>query len=265
MIFRYPGGKTRLLKEIIPGLLRLDHSGDYYEPFVGGGSVACRIAKDFRGKIINVNDADPWIYSFWKLFELDSDSDFYRLFSMINTAPTIKKFLKLRGYRANGGTVDLAYKAIFFNRTTFSGIASAGPIGGIMQKSKWKIDCRYNPKLMISKINEMRALFRSRIRVSNLHFIDFIKKIPQIGSFIYADPPYYKKGRDLYNIWMNENEHIALSRILHRRRNWLLSYDDSPVIRALYAPSGVRNISVRYSSSGGKKSWKNGNEFLISG
>ena len=69
MVFRYPGGKTKLLKKFQDSLI-LSPNDDYYEPFVGGGSVLIHIAQKYPKAKLVVNDLDQHIYSFWKLLAL---------------------------------------------------------------------------------------------------------------------------------------------------------------------------------------------------
>lgn len=251
MVFRYPGGKTKLLKKF-QHLLVLKDTDTYYEPFVGGGSVTVHIAKKYPNTKIVINDLDEYVYSFWKLFELNLDSYFEELFKLINQTPTVDLFSSLRDKEASG-LVEKAYYAIFFNRTTFSGIFKSGPIGGYEQKSKWKIGCRYNATSIITKINLMRDLFKDRIEVRNLSFEYFFDLIPKDNSFIYLDPPYFKKGKILYNKYMANDSHTELSQLLRQYGNWILSYDNCEEIIHLYENfTDIVFIDAKYSIKGKK-------------
>ena len=60
--------------------------------------------------------------------------------------------------------------------------------------------------------------------------------------FIYIDPPYVKKGSDLYMNFFNEDNHKDLrNRILKIRKYWLVSYDNTEFIRELY-PNFVKYV-----------------------
>jgi DNA adenine methylase len=53
-------------------------------------------------------------------------------------------------------------------------------------------------------------------------------------AFFYLDPPYYKKGPQLYQFSFTDEDHISPAELLRREtRPWLLSYND-PVILELY-------------------------------
>lgn len=261
MVFRYPGGKSRLVKDIIK-YFDFSNKDQYYEPFVGGGSVAISIAKNNKNLKLYINDLDDKIYSFWKLFELDSDELFKELFILLKEKPTVELFKSLRE-RIPLTIVEKAYYAIFFNRTTFSGIYKSGPIGGYEQESKYKIDCRYNSNRLINNISELRLLFRSRIFVYNEHFEIFFKRIP-IDGLTYIDPPYYWEGKGLYMKYMSPIEHERLGSILKDRTNWVLSYDKCKEIRKIYKNFCMMvNLNCKYSVDVIKKEKREKSKELI--
>ncbi|KAF0223088.1 MAG: DNA adenine [Rhodospirillaceae bacterium] len=71
------------------------------------------------------------------------------------------------------------------------------------------------------------------------------------GVFFYADPPYYYKAEQLYGFVFTTGEHQALCDYLKDLRDpWLLSYDDSTDVRALYADlsANARVIDNTYST-----------------
>lgn len=256
-IFRYPGGKSKLL-EPIKELLYPMIKDSYSECFVGGGSVLIQAAKDFPKIKLYINDKDEEIYSFWKMM-ISSDYKIKKFYKLVNQKPTVKLFEQLKSENSNN-EIDKAYCALFFNRCCFSGIRTSGPIGGYEQKSKWTIDCRYNSVRLIKEIDELRNLFKDRLIVTNLDFSDFLKTS---NGVIYLDPPYYKKGDMLYPQKMDEMAHKQLSDILKLKNNWLLSYDVCPEIKNLYNWANLHYLDANYSINGEKKKWNNQKEFLI--
>lgn len=260
-IFRYPGGKTKLLPQIIELLYPLiNKTNSYYEAFVGGGSVLCKVANDFKDIKLYVNDKDITIYSFWKLFQNNKDNEFADFYKSIKQKPTVKLFNKIKSNGIPKGLIDRAYYSVFLNRTCFSGIISSGPIGGYGQKSKYTIDCRYNAKRIIKECEELRILFNNRINVYNLDCLDFLDISK---GAIYLDPPYYIKGKQLYPTFMTEQEHINLANKLKEKNNWLLSYDICKEIDDLYNWSNKFSLNARYSIKDKKESWTNKKEYLI--
>jgi DNA adenine methylase len=232
-IFRYPGGKSKLLNRIVP-LIRLKDSpqNTYIEPFVGGGSVALTVAQNWPSARLILNDRDANIYSFWKTIACGDDRDVDQLLALIGRRPTVKHFRRRRAMRP-ATCLDKAFHSLFFNRTTFGGMANSGPLGGYDQRGTGKIDSRWNPSKLTTAIKTARRLLRGRTIVLNK---DFERVIAQADdrSFLYLDPPYYQAGNELYTSRWTDNDHVRLREALRERENWLLSYDAHPRIREIY-------------------------------
>ena len=262
MIFRYPGGKSKLLEPIKEHLYPLiEKSNGFTEPFTGGGSVLVQVAKDFPEARLFANDKDITIYSFWLLFKYDFDEYFEELYKLIRQKPTVDLFIKMREDGIPKDEVGRAYYAIFFNRTTFSGIQTSGPIGGYSQSSKYKIDCRYNAERIIKECEALRVLFKDRLDVRNDDCVDFVQHLPEMGA--YLDPPYYVKGKELYPTFMQDKEHDNLAETLRGRKMWVLSYDICPEIDELYSWANRIPLDARYSITDRKKTWVDKKEYII--
>ena len=262
MIWRYPGGKSKLLKPINELLYPLIKSGGaFIEPFVGGGSVLVQVAKDFPDIKLYVNDKDPAIYAFWKLLQNNNNKDIEAFYALLKTKPTVDLFKELRERGLPVELYERAYYGVFFNRVTFSGIQTSGPIGGYGQGSKYKIDCRYNSARLIKEFEDLRTLFAGRLFVSNNDVLSFVVNMPQHA--MYLDPPYYVKGKELYAVFMRPEEHKNLAEILKDRKNWLLSYDMCPEIESLYSWANCQTLAARYSINDRKESWVDKKEYLI--
>lgn len=258
--FRYPGAKNKLLKVLMPYIdIMMKGNDAFCDAFVGGGSVALEVATRYPKALININDKDFWMYSFWETVCESKDGRFEELLKLIDQKPTLELFYKLKEDTSTD-KLSCAYKAIFLNRTTFSGIFRSGPIGGKEQKSKYTVDCRYNAAKLKKKITAVRKLLLDRTQVSNE---DINIYLPKINCPIYLDPPYYVKGVQLYTEFMKRDEHVKMRDILKDKSNWLLSYDDCFEVRDLYEGFQVFSIDARYCINGEKSNWEEKNEVLI--
>src|SRR5699024_1287296 len=108
---------------------------------------------------------------------------------------------------------DLGFSTLFLNRTNRSGIIKAGVIGGLKQNGNYLIDCRFNKETITSRIRNIAA-HSENIRIFNLDAIDFInKEIKRTRrSLTFFDPPYYKKGPNLYTNFYTHEDHVELAR-----------------------------------------------------
>lgn len=259
---RYPGAKNRLLPVLMEHLDQMIGDQKHFaDVFVGGGSVLLEVARKYPKLNLYANDKDYWMYCFWKVVADSDTKKLDELLKLMASHPTLELFYKLRE-EVTTDEIRCAYKAIFFNRTTFSGILYSGPIGGKDQKSKYTVDCRYNYDKLKKKILECHNLLIGRTIVDNQDASTFIT-INGPDCSLYLDPPYYIKGDILYIEKMSEDDHKHLAQLLSSRKNWVLSYDDCPEIRELYKDQQVVDLSARYCINGKKDNWEHKNELVI--
>jgi DNA adenine methylase len=270
-LFRYPGGKSKLVKKFDE---HIPHDiATYYEPFMGGGSVALHVLKHDYAQRLVVNDIDPWMAAFWKVLFTGSDQDYSELVYMLESCqPNLEAFYHNReiAETAQLDDIDRAFLAMFFNRTTFSGILTASPIGGKNQETaKYKVGCRYNGPRIVKEMLRIRLMSRrTPVEVMEGDFAPCVTRATR-GDFIYADPPYWVKGDMLYTGDHQRMEggdaHNRLVACLRDTQSrWLLSYDDCREVRANYAwASGIRSIDATYTIQGAKRENKKTTELLI--
>ena len=92
----------------------------------------------------------------------------------------------------------------------------------------------------------------SRIHISALDGIEFIRGLADAGAFFFIDPPYFGKGPALYLNALDPPYHALLAQVLRKMKDspWVLTYDDCAEVRAPYEEwAAVRSYSLRYSAS----------------
>lgn len=269
---RYPGAKRQLVPYITDLLVCNNLVGcTFFEPYAGSAVVGLELLqRGIINKLILI-EKDLLIYSFWKCVFSHSDELCHRI---ENIPINIDTWLSLKPLRdatfpKDYDLLDLGVAGLFYNRTNFSGILNANPIGGINQKSSYKIDCRFNKPVIINLIKKI-ALFRNKVEIHwddainymNSAKINFIREI----CFVYFDPPYYGKGKQMYRHYYTCQDHKSLASFVRDNTHfdWLISYDDEPYICGLYSGMGAkyRPFHLDYSVSNGKRSL--GKELLIS-
>lgn len=235
---RYPGGKTQLAP-LVANLLRANElqSGIYGEPFAGGAGLAWRLLLEGHVAEIWINDIDPAIYSFWKVV-LEQPDDLCELIEKVRVTMTEWRRQRRVLLAPRSRSLSLAFATLFLNRTNRSGILSGGVIGGKFQTGNYKIDCRFNKKELIQKVQRM-ARYHEVVKVSRMDAKLCIplwaRSLPP-RSLMNIDPPYFAQGQELYTNFYTPSNHRALARIIRRLKcNWILTYDDVPEIATLYA------------------------------
>ena len=260
--FRWAGAKNKLLPNIMEYLNPiLANNTNFCEPFVGGACVALQVAKSYPAMQIHMADKDFGLASFWKIVSNNDNAQLLSMLKMMEARPTLDLFYKLKE-TITDDPIIMAYRVLFLNRTAFSGIISSGPIGGKDQKSKWKIDCRYNYSKLKTKILNCHSILKNRTIVECCDFRNF-EPLKSNNYAAYIDPPYVKAGSILYDHFMLEQDHKDLAQLLIDKDKWVLSYDDHPLIRELYKNCNIFDINAKYSIDGVKTTLKNKIEILI--
>lgn len=233
---------------------RLNGLGDraIAEPFSGGAGASLSLLFLEETPEIFINDADIAIYNFWWAI-INKPVPFSDLIS--TTPVSMAEWRRQRDiYRSHKNVSRLrqGFSTFYLNRCNRSGIImNGGPIGGVKQEGKWKLDARFNKK-DLSRRCERVSEYRDRIHLSNHDGIEFINAQEKETVFYFIDPPYFTKGKTLYLNALDERYHVELAERLKTMADaaWVLTYDDCPKIRQLYQGwATIRPFSLQYTAS----------------
>lgn len=261
---RYPGGKSKLYGLVESIISQYSDVVDtYVEPFAGGAAIALKLLQNNRVKKVIINDINIGIYSFWDSVCNQTDN-FLKL--LYDTKINIENYELQKQIYENEkrASLELGFATFFLNRTNFSGVLEAGPIGGYNQTGKYLIDARFN-KIELSKKIQKIAQFSPNIAIFNLDILDFIKQIGKKKRkiFTYFDPPYFLKGKALYTNFLEKEDHLMIyNEIKKIKTPWLLTYDNVPEISDIYKQYKQYefNLSYTVNSIANRK----GSELLVS-
>lgn len=256
---RWAGGKTWLKKTInnyIP-----DTFNNYFEPFLGGGSIyfelkidgSCYLS-DLNKELIDtykqVRDNVEDIIIQLKQFK-NTESDYYRIRETQYEEPCKN-----------------AAKFIYLNMTSFNGIYRVNRSG--------KYNVPFGHRYTIDYIQESTLRKASlKLKNANLINIDFEEQISNVRSndFVFLDPPYTVAHSDNGFIGYNQklfslDDQLRLARCLKHLNKigakYLLTNAKHPKIEEIYSGLGTFITLKRMSLIGGKDA-KRGNieEYLI--
>lgn len=264
---RYPGGKNKLSKFISKICLDNNINGHYVEPYAGGASVALYLLLEKKVEKITINDFDRSVYAFWHSV-LNHPQKLCNLIEKTEVnVETWHKAKKIQDHKSTAELFDLGFSTFFLNRTNMSGILTAGIIGGLDQKGKYKIDCRYNKQELIKRIKRI-AKHKNSINLYHLDALELINTIQQNSNdnntIFYFDPPYYLKGASLYMNHYKQGEHKAVSDAIKNIKNinWIVSYDNTPEIEEIYSWVELNNV-IKYTLNHGAYRAKEGKEIIF--
>ncbi len=251
---RYPGGKAKMYDSVLR--IMADNNicnPTYIEPFAGGAGVALRLLIEGKAETIVINDFDISIYAFWHSVVNRGEE----LIRMIKKTPiTLKERerqmnIQLRKNDMRYSLLTIGFSTFYLNRVNVSGIIKGGPLGGNLQESKYKIDCRYNKENLIERIRLIMD-YRDRVIVTNLDAKVFLAGVNEYGNnlFMFIDPPYYVKGGQLYMNSFTREDHIELRNSIVKYLDipYIITYDNVSEITELYNEFNKVEFELLYSA-----------------
>lgn len=254
---RYPGGKTKFYTYVREILSCNDMLGEtYIEPFAGGAGLALKLLLNEDVSRIVINDFDPAIYSFWHsvLYETEAFCELIENATLTTNQWNLQHSIYLESDTSD--PLTLGFATFYLNRTNISGVVKGGMIGGQGQNGKYGLDARFNRQTLIEKIKTI-ASHKEQIVLLNLDARELLqprqlRKFYKI--FINLDPPYVKKGAQLYKNAFSESDHRELCELVKQcRRKWIVTYDVCPLVADLYKSYRSSYLDVTYSIQASKK------------
>ncbi|MCA8078992.1 DNA adenine methylase [Burkholderia cepacia] len=250
---RYPGSKVGLVDWFESFLENHNLTGvQFVEPYAGSAALSLNLLS--RGAVSSVMlfERDPLLFSFWYSVFRHPDELIAHVERFEASLATRAELSWLREMDEVSEDVTLmGFAGLLFNRTSFSGVLHAGPIGGVEQRSAYSVDCRYNKSELIRRIVQYAKLSES-VDVyfgDAVHALSDARATENENRLFYVDPPYYVQGRKLYRYSYEFSDHMLLSETLATANyRWVLSYDDHAAIRHFYRNFRLFEPTFRYSS-----------------
>lgn len=261
---RYPGGKTKIYKKIQQIIVANNFEDyEYIEPFAGGFGVGLALLQNGIIKKAVLNDLDSHLYNFWYA-ALNFPDELIRLIH--KTSITIQEREKQRKIY-NDSKADIledGFATLFLNRSNYSGVLFAGPIGGKNQTGQYTVDCRFNKENIIERIQDVSKL-KNKIKLRHYDAAELIKRESRSKSekkIFYIDPPYVIKGKSLYGTYYTEKDHINLENVIKKflpAYPWLITYDNCGLVKDIYKDYLMREYIMYHSA----RNRVNGTEVVI--
>lgn len=248
---RYPGGKSRAIKQIMEYLP--ESFDEYREPFVGGGSLFIYLKQKYPNLRIWINDLNSELFLFWRYAQSKLSPIVDEIRRIKDKYPDGKLlFSELTSLDVNSlSDFDRSVRFFVLNRITFSGTVESG---GYSEEAFHK---RFTYS-SIERLEKLGSILTEDIKITNLDYSQLLKTEGR-NVFLFLDPPYfiarksklYGKDGDLHTSFKHE---IFAELLQQCSYPWLITYDDSPEIRANFALAHIYEWELQYGMNNYKKS-----------
>ena len=242
---RYPGGKSRACVKLAQYMPDMKQYKEYREPFLGGGSVALYVTKQYPHLDIWVNDLYGPLYNFWKELQHNGHelAEQLRQYKIDNPEPVSAKtlFLDSKEKLNDDSTSNLSAAVCFYivNKCSFSGLTESSSF------SKQASDSNFSMR-GIDKLTGYSGLIENW-KITNLSYEELLTN--NRDTFVYLDPPYdirdnlYGRRGDMHKSFCHDTFASDCDRFAG---NQLISYNSSQLIRERFEGWRAGEFNLTY-------------------
>lgn len=236
----YIGGKRVLAKRLVALIAETPHT-TYAEPFVGMGGVFFR--RTARPKSEVINDWSEDVSNFFRILQHHYVAFLDMLRFQITSRAGFEKLLALESRSLTD--LQRAARFLYLQKTAFGGKV-AGRHFGVNPSGGARFD--------VAKLGPVLEAVHERLSgvvIERLPWSDFIARYDRPGTLFYLDPPYFGCERDYGADMFDRGEFERMARQLAGiRGSFILSLNDHPEVRRIFAGFAFRDEEVRYSVGG---------------
>lgn len=246
-LIKWAGGKKQLLEQFEKFFPK--EIERYFEPFVGGGTVAFFLLKNHPEiKKIYLSDINEELIITYNAVKNDID-ELIKLLKEFKLKHNKEFYYEIRAQEVNKlKSVQIAARFIYLNRTCFNGLYRVNSKGGFnvpIGSYKNPAICNEEDLREISKL-----LQKDDVKVKQ--FYDSVKEAKK-GDFIYFDPPYYPLNKASFTTYTKDNflekeqeKLVEVFKELDKRGcKVMLSNSDSDFIKNLYKGYHINLVRAR--------------------
>jgi len=243
---RWAGGKTRLLRHLLP--YAPSRFEGYFEPFVGGGAVFFAVGRRAGGPIA-LSDLNDELINIWCVVR-DQPSVFLDSLAAYEAKNDEESYYGVREAEAPSEPVLRAARFAYLNQTAWNGLWRVNRWGRFNVPWGNRPFRGYAPDEVL-RVSE--ALEGVEIRLAD--FREMLDR-PSRGDFVYLDPPYLPvsdtskfSGYTEKRFRVPDLEELATicGELTSRGVHWVMSNRDTPLVRELFGDYEIVRMTTRRS------------------
>jgi len=233
----YIGGKRNLAKRLCRVIDAHDHT-TYAEPFVGMGGIFLRRSVAARSEYIN--DVSMDVYNLFRVLQEHYVAFLDLLRYQITTQQNFERLVKVDPDTLTD--LQRAARFLYLQRVAFGGRVAGRTFGVSADRPS-----RFNITTLEPDLEALHARL-APVTVTCMGYADFIRRIDRKGALFYLDPPYFGSETDYGKDVFSREDFIQIASVLKAiKGDFILSINDTPEIRALFAWTNVVPVKTTYS------------------
>lgn len=236
----YLGGKRALAKRLVERIEQVPHE-IYAEPFVGMGGVFFRRRSRPRKEVINDISAD--VVNLFRLLQ----RHYQQLLDVLKWQVCSRaEFERLMATDPHTLTdLERATRFLYLQRTAF---------GGRVAERHFGVSYTAGSRFDLTKLVPMLENVHERLApvdIERLPYAELIERYDRPGTLFYVDSPYHGNEEDYGKGVFSAADFERLSGLLKGiEGRFIMSINDTPEIRALFAGFTIKEVGVNYRLSG---------------
>lgn len=239
----YIGGKRNLQRRLVPRIEAIPHR-TYAEVFVGMGGVFLR--RRWRPQAEVINDWSFDVSTLYRVLQRHYAAFVDMLRFQITSRPEFDRLLKVDP----STLTDLERAARFL-------ILQKQAFGGKVTQQSFGVSHHRGGRLNLVTLEPMLADLHERLAgviIERLDFEAFLTRYDSPETLFYLDPPYWGSEGDYGKVLFGRDDFDRLVSILKRvKGRFILSINDTPETRVLFAAFEVEDVGTTYGVQGGAR------------
>ncbi len=247
----YVGGKRALARQIISLINATPHT-TYAEPFVGMGGVFFR--RDQRPDSEVINDWSEEGATLFRILQRHYQSFLEELKWRLSGRAEFDRLMQQEPSTLTD--LERAARFLYLQRVAFGGNVTNRHFAMAKERPS-----RFDLTKLVPMLEDVHERLAG-VTIERLPYLDFIERYDRPGVLFFLDPPYmgteHYYGEGLFG--PDEFQRLA-DRLAMIKGRFILTINDRPETRAIFAPFQVRSVSLFYTAGTGASAAK---ELIIS-
>lgn len=235
------GGKRHLARRICASLAASPHDA-YCEPFIGMGGVFLR--RRVRPPVEVINDLSGDVVTLFRVLQRFPDV----LIKELRWKPAMRtEFDRLREARdIDLLDIERAARFLYLQTLAFGGKADGRSFGTATRQPH-----NFDLRRIEARLRRLHDRLQG-IVIENLDWLAFISRYDRPGTLFYLDPPYWGSEGDYGSgMFVRGDFQRMADKLQGIEGKFLLSINDRPEIREMFAWAEMEAVQTTYSIAGG--------------